>query len=60
MEIKQKQKQKEKGKEEMAISDLSKKAQWITFALSSGACAAINGVFAKLFVDPWYIRECEY
>ncbi|KFZ14347.1 hypothetical protein V502_06131 [Pseudogymnoascus sp. VKM F-4520 (FW-2644)] len=41
-------KQKEKGKEEMAISDLSKKAQWITFALSSGACAAINGVFAKL------------
>ncbi len=34
----------------MPISDLSKKAQWITFALSSGACAAINGVFAKLFV----------
>ncbi|OBT44082.1 hypothetical protein VE00_04464 [Pseudogymnoascus sp. WSF 3629] len=44
--------QKEKREEEkeggMAISDLSKKAQWITFALSSGACAAINGVFAKL------------
>ncbi|KFY05351.1 hypothetical protein O988_00051 [Pseudogymnoascus sp. VKM F-3808] len=39
---------KTKKEEEMAISDLSRKAQWITFALSSGACAAINGVFAKL------------
>ncbi|KFZ00791.1 hypothetical protein V501_10467 [Pseudogymnoascus sp. VKM F-4519 (FW-2642)] len=45
VQIKQQQK-KEEG--DMAISDLSKKAQWITFALSSGACAAINGVFAKL------------
>ncbi|OBT59595.1 hypothetical protein VE04_00010 [Pseudogymnoascus sp. 24MN13] len=45
VQIKQ-EKKKEEG--DMAISDLSKKAQWITFALSSGACAAINGVFAKL------------
>ena len=43
-------KQGEKKEEDMAISDLSRKAQWITFALSSGACAAVNGVFAKLFV----------
>ncbi|OBT68680.1 hypothetical protein VE03_01769 [Pseudogymnoascus sp. 23342-1-I1] len=43
-----KKKKKEEKEEEMAISDLSRKAQWITFALSSGACAAINGVFAKL------------
>ncbi|OBU00214.1 hypothetical protein VE01_01598 [Pseudogymnoascus verrucosus] len=40
--------QQKKKEGDMAISDLSKKAQWITFALSSGACAAINGVFAKL------------
>lgn len=46
----------------MAISDLSKKAQWITFALSSGACAAINGVFAKLFVVSLLVCmvNCEY
>ncbi|KFY34098.1 hypothetical protein V494_07060 [Pseudogymnoascus sp. VKM F-4513 (FW-928)] len=44
-EIKKKTKDR---KDDMAISDLSRKAQWITFALSSGACAAINGVFAKL------------
>ncbi|KFY63549.1 hypothetical protein V496_03857 [Pseudogymnoascus sp. VKM F-4515 (FW-2607)] len=45
VQIKQRKEEKEN---EMAISDLSRKAQWITFALSSGACAAINGVFAKL------------
>lgn len=59
MQIKQRKRDKEKEKE-MAISDLSRKAQWITFALSSGACAAINGVFAKLFVDPRYMRGCDY
>ncbi|OBT75315.1 hypothetical protein VF21_04678 [Pseudogymnoascus sp. 05NY08] len=46
--VKRQKGKKEEEREEMAISDLSKKAQWITFALSSGACAAINGVFAKL------------
>ncbi|ELR09591.1 hypothetical protein GMDG_04085 [Pseudogymnoascus destructans 20631-21] len=45
--VKQQKGEKEE-RDEMAISDLSRKAQWITFALSSGACAAINGVFAKL------------
>lgn len=58
MQIKQKE-EKEKEKE-MPISDLSRKAQWITFALSSGACAAINGVFAKLFVDPRCMRGCDH
>lgn len=33
---------------DMAISDLSKKGQWIFYAVTSGGCAAVNGVFAKL------------
>lgn len=33
---------------DMAISDMSKKGQWIFYAVTSGACAAVNGVFAKL------------
>ena len=33
---------------DMAIKDLSKKGQWIFYAITSGACAAANGVFAKL------------
>lgn len=33
---------------EMGISDMSKKGQWIFYAITSGACAAANGVFAKL------------
>lgn len=32
----------------MAISDMSKKGQWIFYAITSGGCAAVNGVFAKL------------
>lgn len=28
----------------------SARAQWMFFALASGACAAFNGVFAKLYV----------
>lgn len=28
------------------------KTPWLALAVSSGACAAINGVFAKLFVPP--------
>lgn len=30
--------------------DLSRKSQWIALAVMSGACAAFNGVFAKLYV----------
>ncbi|KAN0096238.1 hypothetical protein V8E51_015043 [Hyaloscypha variabilis] len=30
------------------MENLSKKSQWIVLALASGACAAFNGVFAKL------------
>jgi len=33
----------------MDISNLSKKSQWIVLAVASGACAAFNGVFAKLY-----------
>jgi hypothetical protein len=32
------------------MENLSRKSQWIVLALSSGACAAFNGVFAKLYV----------
>lgn len=32
------------------MDNLSKKSQWIVLALASGACAAFNGVFAKLYV----------
>lgn len=34
----------------MDLSSLSRKSQWITLAVASGACAAFNGVFAKLYV----------
>jgi hypothetical protein len=30
------------------MDNLSRKSQWIVLALASGACAAFNGVFAKL------------
>jgi hypothetical protein len=30
------------------MENLSRKSQWIVLALASGACAAFNGVFAKL------------
>jgi len=33
-----------------AMENLSRKSQWIVLALASGACAAFNGVFAKLYV----------
>ncbi|KAI9741530.1 MAG: hypothetical protein M1818_004336 [Claussenomyces sp. TS43310] len=33
---------------DMALSDFSHKSQWIILAVASGACAAFNGVFAKL------------
>jgi hypothetical protein len=32
------------------MENLSRKSQWIILALASGACAAFNGVFAKLYV----------
>ncbi|TVY35043.1 Transmembrane protein, partial [Lachnellula subtilissima] len=32
----------------MEFKDLSRKSQWIALAIMSGACAAFNGVFAKL------------
>jgi hypothetical protein len=32
------------------MENLSRKSQWIVLALASGACAAFNGVFAKLYV----------
>jgi hypothetical protein len=34
------------------MDNLSRKSQWIILALASGACAAFNGVFAKLYVIP--------
>ncbi|RDW69487.1 hypothetical protein BP6252_08507 [Coleophoma cylindrospora] len=34
--------------EEMDLSKASRKTQWILLAVASGACAAFNGVFAKL------------
>ncbi|TVY12987.1 hypothetical protein LARI1_G008366, partial [Lachnellula arida] len=34
--------------QEMEFKDLSRKSQWIALAVLSGACAAFNGVFAKL------------
>jgi hypothetical protein len=33
---------------EMDLSNLSRRSQWIVLAVASGACAAFNGVFAKL------------
>jgi len=32
----------------MDLSNLSRQSQWIILAVASGACAAFNGVFAKL------------
>jgi hypothetical protein len=34
----------------MDLSNMSRKSQWIILAIASGACAAFNGVFAKLYV----------
>lgn len=36
-------------KDDMEFKDLSRKSQWIALAVMSGACAAFNGVFAKLY-----------
>jgi hypothetical protein len=33
-----------------AMENISRKSQWILLAVASGACAAFNGVFAKLYV----------
>lgn len=33
---------------EMDLQNMSRKSQWIILAVASGACAAFNGVFAKL------------
>lgn len=35
---------------DMDLSSMSRKSQWIILAIASGACAAFNGVFAKLYV----------
>lgn len=34
--------------EEHMMENISRKSQWILLAVASGACAAFNGVFAKL------------
>lgn len=34
--------------EEMDLQNMSRRTQWIILAVASGACAAFNGVFAKL------------
>jgi len=34
----------------MNMQNMSRKSQWIVLAVASGACAAFNGVFAKLYV----------
>lgn len=39
---------KQEGDGSMEFKDLSRKSQWIALAVMSGACAAFNGVFAKL------------
>jgi membrane protease YdiL (CAAX protease family) len=39
----------------MEFKDLSRKSQWIALAVMSGACAAFNGVFAKLYVVSFLI-----
>lgn len=36
--------------EGMDTTKSSRHAQWISLAVASGACAAFNGVFAKLYV----------
>jgi hypothetical protein len=33
---------------EMDLQNMSRKSQWMILAVASGACAACNGVFAKL------------
>jgi hypothetical protein len=33
---------------DMNLQNMSRKSQWIVLAAASGACAAFNGVFAKL------------
>jgi hypothetical protein len=38
---------------EMDLSNMSRKSQWIILAIASGACAAFNGVFAKLYVKAY-------
>lgn len=35
---------------------LSWRKHWMFFAVASGACAAFNGVFAKLYVIPFVIQ----
>jgi hypothetical protein len=39
----------------MDMQNMSRRSQWILLAVGSGACAAFNGVFAKLYVyvDPF-------
>jgi hypothetical protein len=40
----------DEGEDKMDLTNLSRKSQWIILAVTSGACAAFNGVFAKLYV----------
>lgn len=35
-----------------AMNYLAQQPAWILLAIGSGVCAAINGVFAKLYVQP--------
>jgi hypothetical protein len=39
------------AEDRMDLTNLSRKTQWIILAVASGACAAFNGVFAKLCVS---------
>lgn len=34
----------------MDMQNMSRRSQWLILAVASGACAAFNGVFAKLYV----------
>jgi hypothetical protein len=34
----------------MDMKNMSRRSQWLVLAVASGACAAFNGVFAKLYV----------
>lgn len=40
----------EKESRDMDFQNMSRKSQWLVLAVGSGACAAFNGVFAKLYV----------
>lgn len=43
---------------DISTRNLNSRTQWILYAIASGACAAFNGVFAKLSVPPFTGTAC--